>query len=388
MDILFTNAKAVLPKGDARPVSIAINGGRFSAIGTDLAPAAHTRVIDCHNAWFAPGLFDLQVNGGGGVLFNDVPSVQGLIAIAKAHRQLGTRWFLPTLISDRLEIVDAGMRAVEQAIKAGHDSILGIHLEGPFLSPERCGIHTPEHMRPMDEDAIALFTSLKVGRTLVTLAPEQADAETISRLTRAGVTVSLGHSNASYKQAKQALQAGASGFTHLFNAMSPLQSREPGLVGAALSSASAWTSLILDSHHVSSVTADIAFNARPLDKFVLITDAMPPAGTDMTSFELQGRKITVENGSCRDASGTLAGAFLSLPEAIFNAVNRHGIQPETAIRMASQYPAEFMSMGTGIARIEIGAPANAILLSDKFGVLGQLTGGTWSVEEPAPLPIT
>jgi len=377
MDILFTNARAVLPNGEAKLCDVAVADGRFAEIGTQLVSASDMLVIDCHGQWLAPGLFDIQVNGGGGVLFNDEPTPEGLRAICDAHAKLGTRWLLPTLISDHLDVVDAGMRAVEQSILAGNDRILGIHIEGPFLNPERSGIHDPARMGVLDGRAIALLSSLKVGKTLVTLAPEQTTLEAIRKLVANGVTVSLGHSNATYQQAADALHAGASGFTHLFNAMSPLQTREPGLVGAALENQTGWSSIILDGHHVSPVTLDIAFKSRPIDRFILITDAMSPAGTDLETFVLQGREISVMDGTCRDENGTLAGAYLSLPEAISNAVSNHDIAPEAAIRMASQFPAAFLFEDHALPRIEVNAPANGVLLSTDFKALGELRNGHW-----------
>ena len=378
MDLLLTNANIVMAEGPARLSSVAVKDGRFDAIGPHLSASPQMRIIDCRGGWLTPGLFDIQVNGGGGVLFNETPTVEGLKTIAKAHQRLGTHWMLPTLISDSLDVVDSGMRAVERAIEEGVCNIAGIHIEGPFLNPDRCGIHDPGRMLQMDDAALDLLSSLKHGRTLVTLAPERVAPDVIRMLVDRDIVVWLGHSNASFEATMAALDAGASGFTHLFNAMPPLKSREPGLVGAALEDRTAWSSIILDGHHVSPVTARLAFRNRPLNKFALITDAMPPAGTELDSFTIQGRRITVGDGQCRDENGVLAGAHLSLPQAISNAVKLCGIPAENAIRMASQYPAECIAPASEFGRIEMGRLANAVLLSKDFHVSGQMIHGEWT----------
>jgi N-acetylglucosamine-6-phosphate deacetylase len=210
---------------------------------------------DLDGGLLVPGFIDTQVNGGGGVLFNDSTTVEAIAAIGAAHRPYGTTGFLPTLISDDLAVVDAAMRATEQAIEAGVPGVLGVHIEGPFLNVKRKGIHDSSKFRTLDDEAVALLSSLKRGKTLVTLAPETTTPEMVRRLTAAGVTVAAGHTNAAYGTVRKALDAGLTGFTHLFNAMSPLTSREPGVVGAALESITAWCGIIVDGRHVDPVRA-------------------------------------------------------------------------------------------------------------------------------------
>ncbi|HEV7715073.1 MAG TPA: N-acetylglucosamine-6-phosphate deacetylase, partial [Steroidobacteraceae bacterium] len=243
---------------------------------------------DLQGMLLLPGFIDTQVNGGGGVLFNDEPSVEAIRAIGNAHRRFGTTGFLPTLISDDLDVVARAVNAVKQAIEAGVPGVLGIHIEGPFLNVERKGVHDPAKLRGLDDSAVGLLTSLKNGKTLVTLAPEMTTPEIIHRLSAAGVVVSAGHTNATYEQIAAALSNGLTGFTHLFNAMSQLTGREPGVVGAALDHADSWCGLIVDGHHVAPVVMRLALRCKRRDRFMIVTDGMPSIGTNDTSFDLQG----------------------------------------------------------------------------------------------------
>ena len=256
------------------------------------ADARHT-VYDLKGQLLVPGFIDTQVNGGGGVLFNDDPSVESIAAIGRAHRRFGTTGFLPTLISDDLDVVAKAVRAVQTAIAIGVPGVLGIHIEGPFLNEERKGVHDATKLRGLDEDALGLLTSLNGGRTLVTLAPERTSPQIIRKLADAGVIVSAGHTNATYEEIKDALSQGLTGFTHLFNAMSQLTGREPGAVGAALDDADSWCGIIVDGHHVDPVVLRIALRCKRPDRFMLVTDAMPSVGAPKKSFKLQGRPISV-----------------------------------------------------------------------------------------------
>lgn len=323
-----------------------------------------------------PGFIDTQVNGGGGVLFNDSPTVESIAAIGAAHRRFGTTGFLPTLISDDLHVVDQALRATERAIEQGVPGVLGVHIEGPFLNPKRKGIHDADKFRVIDDEAVALLTSLKVGKTLVTLAPERTTPEMIQRLADAGVVVSAGHTNALYKTLRQALDHGLTGFTHLFNAMSPLTSREPGAVGAALESQDAWCGIIVDGRHVDPVTLKIALRSRPLNRFMLVTDAMPTVGMADKQFTLQGRHIRVADGVCVDAQGTLAGSDLDMIGAVRNAMSQLGLALEDAVMMASQAPATFLGLDQRQGVIAPGYAADLCLLDDDFAVTATWIGGS------------
>lgn len=324
---------------------------------------------DLEGALLLPGFLDSQVNGGGGVLFNDSPSVEAIRAIGRAHRRFGTTGFLPTLISDDLDVVARGIAAVRSAIESGVPGVLGIHIEGPFLNVERKGVHNPAKLRELDTSAVGLLTSLRTGKTLVTLAPEMTTPEIIEGLVAAGVVVSAGHTNATYAQITTALRHGLTGFTHLFNAMSQLTGREPGTVGAALEDAASWCGIIVDGLHTSPVVLRIALRCKPQERFMLVTDAMPSVGTNFTSFELQGRRILVSGSVCVDEDGRLAGSNMDMASCIRNAVQMLGVSLPQAVRMASEWPAEFLGLGAETGRIAPGYRANLVAADDQLRVL-------------------
>src|SRR6185503_6337982 len=261
------------------------------------------------------------------------PTVEGIEAIGRAHRAFGTTGFLPTLISDDLDVVDQAMRAVEAALGKGVPGVLGIHGEGPFINREKRAIHDERKIRHLDESAIGLLTSLAKGVTLVTLAPELAPAGSIETLVAGGVTVAAGHTAASYDEAHAALGRGVTGFTHLFNAMTQLSGRSPGAVGAALESRSAWCGIIVDGFHVHPASLRVALAAKGADKLLLVTDAMPTVGSDRTNFTLGGRSIRLEDGRLTAEDGTLAGSNLDMAAAVANATRLMEVDMPTALRM-------------------------------------------------------
>ncbi|MDE2486416.1 MAG: N-acetylglucosamine-6-phosphate deacetylase [Alphaproteobacteria bacterium] len=375
MDVALVNGRVMTHAGAREGLAVRLAGGHIAAVGpqSEVAAGAHTR--DLKGALLLPGFVDVQVNGGGGVLFNDDPTPEAIAAIGAAHRRFGTTGFLPTLISDEMPVVERAISATRQSLVRGAPGVLGVHIEGPFLSPRRKGIHELSKLRPIDEAALRILTSLDAGRTLVTLAPETTTPEVIQRLARAGVVVSAGHTNASYATIRAALAHGLTGFTHLFNAMSPLASREPGVVGAALEDQTSWCSLIVDGRHVDPVVLRIALRCRPADRFILVTDAMPSVGAAETTFVLQGKRITVKGGVCVDEHGTLAGSDLDMAGAVRNAVRMLGLDLAEASRMASRYPAEFLGLGHQIGRIAPGLRADLVLLDDELQVLETWIGG-------------
>ena len=265
------------------------------------------------NAWLAPGFIDIQVNGGGDVLFNDEPVPDAIRSIAAAHRKFGTTSLLPTLISDSPEKMAAACDAV-QSLVGVEPGILGIHLEGPFLSPDKPGVHDPRALRQPAQEDLKLLTAPRRGAMLVTLAPERVPLEFIAALAAAGVRVSLGHSMATYAQTKEAMAAGVTCFTHLFNAMRPLDSREPGPIAAALESEQAWFGMIVDGVHVAPSILRLALRGRA--RPIVVTDAMPPVGGTHASFQLQGETILVRGDRCVRSDGKLAGAYLTMADAV------------------------------------------------------------------------
>jgi N-acetylglucosamine-6-phosphate deacetylase len=352
-----------------------IEGGRIAALVPESEIPEGAARLDLGGGLLAPGFVDLQVNGGGGVLFNDAPSVETLAAIARAHRRFGTTGLLPTLITTDAATMARAIAAVGEAIRAGIPGVLGIHLEGPHLAPARAGVHDPRHMRPLDEAGVELLCSLGVGRTLVTLAPEQAPPARIRELTRRGVVVSLGHTDAGFTQLSEALAAGASGFTHLYNAMSQLGPREPGAVGTALADPDAWCGVIADGHHIHPASLRLAWQAKRRGKLFLVSDAMPPAGARIDHFMLDGRRIEVADGRCTTAGGRLAGSALDMAGAVRHAVQDVGIPLAEALCMASTWPAAFLGISHQRGRIAPGLAADLVLLDDDLRVRASWIGG-------------
>jgi N-acetylglucosamine-6-phosphate deacetylase len=368
MQSVLVNGRILTEDGIVEGKALAIRDGRIAGVidSADIPVDVARRDLD--GGLLAPGFIDTQVNGGGGVLFNDAATVEAIAAIGAAHRPFGTTGFLPTLISDDLAVVDAAMRATEQAIEAGVPGVLGVHIEGPFLNVKRKGIHDSSKFRTLDDEAVALLSSLKRGKTLVTLAPETTTPEMVHRLSQAGVTVAAGHTNAAYGVVRKALDAGLTGFTHLFNAMSPLTSREPGVVGAALESQTAWCGIIVDGRHVDPAVLRIALRTRPLDRFMLVSDAMPTVGMTDKSFDLQGRHIQVVDGVCVDDQGTLAGSDLDMIGAVRNAMSMLGLSLNDAVAMASAAPAAFLGLAGQRGVIAAGQAADLVLLDDALNV--------------------
>lgn len=316
----------------------------------------------------APGFIDTQVNGGGGVLFNDVRTIDGIRTIASAHRAYGTTGLLPTFITDTRERMTEAVAAMQDALAARVPGVLGIHVEGPFINPERKGVHNPAYMRPMEDEDIAILTSLQQGRTIVTLAPEKNDMAAIARLAASGVLVCAGHTASDYATIMEACSHGLRGFTHLYNAMPPLAGREPAVVGAALDSNSTWCGVIVDGHHVSDASLRVAIAAKGKERIMLVTDAMSVTGTDLTTFELHGRTIYRRDGKLTTEDGTLAGSDLDMAAAVRNAVNRLGVALPDALRMASLYPASFLKLDHELGRIAPNYRASLVLLNDDLTV--------------------
>jgi N-acetylglucosamine-6-phosphate deacetylase len=379
MPVALVNARVLLDDGLVEGKCVLLEQGRIVAIVDESDPralAANRR--DLGGNLLLPGFIDSQVNGGGGVLFNDAPSVDAIRAIGRAHRRFGTTGFLPTLISADLDVVARAIAAVRAAMQAGVPGVLGIHIEGPFLNVVRKGVHDPAKLRELDTSAVGLLTSLRSGKTLVTLAPEMTTPEIIQNLVRAGVVVSAGHTNATYAEIATALRHGLTGFTHLFNAMSQLTGREPGVVGAALDDPGSWCGIIVDGEHTDPVVLRIALRCKPHNRFMLVTDAMPSVGTDSRSFSLQGRPITVSGTVCLDEDGRLAGSNIDMASCVRNAVKLLGLSLPEAVRMASQYPAEFLGLADETGRIAPGLRANLVLADDYINVLD-----TWIDGEPS-----
>ena len=357
--------------------SVVIDAGRIVALVADgdvPSGAVRRRVAGL----LAPGFIDVQVNGGGGVLFNEVRTVEGIAAIGRAHRLFGTTGFLPTFITDTPEHMRGAIDAARAALQARVPGLLGIHIEGPFLSAKRMGVHDARLFRDMDEADFALATSLHAGRTLMTVAPERVPPAMIARLAAAGIVVSAGHTAASYETVREARAAGLTGFTHLFNAMPPLAGREPGPVGAALDDPESFVSVIADLFHVSAANLRIAVTAHGWQRMVLITDAMPTVGSDLTEFLIDGNVITRKDGTLLRGDGTIAGSDLDMATAVKNCVSALGLPLEAALHMASRAPADYLRLSDELGRVAPGYRADLVLLDDELNVVETWIDGVGS----------
>ncbi|MXQ11404.1 N-acetylglucosamine-6-phosphate deacetylase [Microvirga makkahensis] len=354
--------------------AVVVENGRIIALPQerDLGAGIKRRALA---GLLAPGFIDVQVNGGGGIMFNDARNVEGLRTMAAAHRKYGTTGLLPTFITDTRGKMAEAVEATRAALSMRLPGILGIHVEGPFINPARKGVHNAAFMRPMEEADLDILTSLKEGRTLVTLAPECNSMEFIARLAAAGVLICAGHTASDYDTMMEAFRYGLRGFTHLYNAMPPLAGREPGPVGAALDNRDAWCGIIVDGHHVSDASLRLAIAAKGTERMMLVTDAMAVTGTDMRTFDLHGRTIYRKEGRLSTEDGTLAGSDLDMACAVRNGVERLGLGLPDVLRMASLVPAAFLRLDHELGRIAPGYRADLVLLDEGLHVQDTWIGG-------------
>jgi N-acetylglucosamine-6-phosphate deacetylase len=369
------NARVLTPDGFVDGLAVLMQDGLIVDLVADGALPAGAVRHDLQGAALLPGFIDAQVNGGGGALFNNDTSVDAIRTIAQAHRRFGTTGLLPTLISDDADVMARAIAATRDAIEQRVPGVLGIHLEGPYIAPARKGTHDAGKFRVPGADEVAMATSLDNGVTLLTLAPEQVPADTIRTMVARGAIVVAGHTAATYEQIRDGIDAGVSGFTHLYNAMSPLQGREPGAVGAALEDDGCWCGVIADGVHVHPASLRVALAAKPRGKVFLVTDAMPMVGSDDPAFDLYGETITAVDGVVRNAAGSLAGSALDMATAVRNSVRLLGLPLEEAARMASTYPAEFLGLGHSHGRIAPGFHADLVALDADLQVVGTWIGG-------------
>ena len=343
-----------------RDAAIVIDGSRIKRVvpRAELSPATPVHELP-EGLWLAPGFIDVQVNGGGDVLFNDAPTPENIRKIVAAHRRFGTTALLPTLISDSPEKMRSAVAAID-ALSDADPGVLGVHLEGPFLSPEKTGVHDSSFIRKPTPDDLDLITARRRGVTLVTLAPEQVPGDFIGKLARAGVRVALGHSMATYAQTWEAMAAGLTGFTHLFNAMRALDSREPGPIAAALESPVVCYGLIVDGIHVAPAMLRLAL--RGAGRPMLVTDAMPPVGGMAGTFQLNGQSIMVRDGRCTRQDGMLAGACLDMASAVRNCVRLLDVPLTEALRFASTHPAHFLGLSDRIGELAFGMRADIVAI--------------------------
>ena len=374
--LALINARVLTEHGFETGRALLIAEGRVAAlIDPSDARARAAKLHDLDGLTLVPGFIDTQVNGGGGVLFNDAPNVETIRRIASAHRRFGTTGLLPTLISDDFEVMRAAIAAVDEAITQQVPGILGIHLEGPYLAETRKGVHDATKFRVPCAEEIRLVTSLRHGKTLLTIAPECIPTRTLAEFISRRAIVAAGHTAATYAQICTALDAGLSGFTHLYNAMTPLAGREPGVVGAALDDKQSWCGVIVDGHHVHPAALRVALAAKSRGKMFLVTDAMPPVGSDSASFPINGEIASVRDGKLTTSDGTFAGSILDMAQAVRNTVEWLDVPLDEAVRMASTYPADFIGLSASHGRIAPGHAADLVALDERLQVRATWIGG-------------
>lgn len=373
MGTALTNGRVLLADGIKDGLCVIIEDGRITEIREEVPKGA--AVVDLEGRFLLPGFIDVQVNGGGGRLFNDDPSPETIAAMTAAHRRFGTTGMLPTLISDDVSVVERAIAAVDRAIEDGVPGVLGVHIEGPFLSRTRRGIHLASMLQPFDDRFVDMLCSARNGRTLLTVAPECISPAQISRLVEAGVIVSAGHSDADYETVRAARDAGMSGFTHLFNAMSQLTNRAPGMVGAALEDRTTFAGIIVDGHHLHPATFRVGLQAKGIDHLMLVTDAMPTVGAKDSEFMLQGRAIRKDGDKLVSSDGVLAGSTLTMAGAISNAMEQGGLDLASAVKMATSTPARFLGLARDIGKIAVGCRADLVAMDEDLQVTRTWIGG-------------
>ena len=370
---LISAQQVLTPAGILENQTVSIQHGIIHTIRS----ATQQEQASLHKGTLIPGYIDTQVNGGGGVLFNQAPTYQTLKTMASAHLQFGTTSMMPTLITDCYEVMVAAADAVSQAIALNHPNIEGIHFEGPFLSTPKKGIHDARYIRSPSDKELALICRKDLGKVMVTLAPENVSTSLIKELVAEGVIVSIGHTNATYEQACDAINAGASGFTHLYNAMSAFTSRAPGVVGAALLNESAYCGLIVDHQHVHPKSAALAIKTKGANRVMLVTDAMAHVGSSINKLAFFDTEIHRQGNKLTTPDGTLAGSCLDMHRALLNVCHDLHISLLDASTMASTTPATLLGIQQRVGSIAQGQKANVLLIDEndqlnKVWVNGQL----------------
>jgi N-acetylglucosamine-6-phosphate deacetylase len=384
--MLIHGGAVYTPEGVIPDGAILIDGAHIRVIGTRAEVFNHpsrgdtTRTeINAGGGIIAPGFIDLQVNGAGGKLLSEEPTVESVRVISEVLPRFGCTAYLPTIVTSSTSRTIEALQAVERARTRRHDGarVLGAHVEGPFINPERRGVHLRELIRPPSIEELRCFLSEGSSHiTVLTLAPEMPGAsELIVEARRLGIAVSIGHSNASYEQVAHAAGLGATMATHLFNAMAPLGSREPGTVGAVMRLDDLSAGLIADAVHVHPASLAIAARTKGRDGIFLVSDAMSPIGTDMTEFRLNGRRVLVVKGQCRTEEGTLAGSVLTMDAAVRTMHQLAGVPLEDAIRMATLNPARAIGIANSKGSLETGKDADVAVLSPDLTVRATVVEG-------------
>lgn len=347
--------------------AVLVDGSEIAAVAASESLPDGVDVIDLEGLSLAPGFVDLQLNGGGGVVFTEEPTAESIEVIEAAHRPFGTTYFLATIVTAPIATTARAREAVSEYRRRGGRAALGVHFEGPLLNPAKAGAHDPGLFAAPSSELLEIYAAS--GPTLVTLAPEMVPLEVIRELDEAGVRVAAGHSVASRATLAEAVSAGLRMGTHVFNAMGALTSRDPGTTGALLAHDDCWCSFICDGYHVDFGVLQTAFRAKPAGKALLVTDATAPVGSAIREFRMAGVRVVLdERGRCVTPDGTLAGANLDMATAVRNAVRHAGVPVEEALRMASLYPAELLGLDDTIGRIAPGCKASLVVFDEDLVV--------------------
>ncbi|AUJ34473.1 TPA: N-acetylglucosamine-6-phosphate deacetylase [Vibrio vulnificus] len=333
-------------------------------------------VKDLAGANVSPGFIDLQLNGCGGVMLNDEITAETMQIMHKANLKSGCTSFLPTLITSSDEDMRSAISAARDYHAQYQNQSLGLHLEGPYLNVMKKGIHSVDYIRPSDTSMVDFICENADVVAKVTLAPELNDPEHIEKLRNAGIVVSIGHTNATYAEARKGFEAGITFATHLFNAMTPMVGREPGVVGAIYDTPDVYAGIIADGFHVDYANIRIAHKIKG-EKLVLVTDATAPAGANMDYFIFVGKKVYYRDGKCVDENGTLGGSALTMIEAVQNTVEHVGIALDEALRMATLYPAKAIGVDAQLGRIKKGYIANLTVFDRDFNVKATVVNGQY-----------
>ena len=377
MDYALVNAVIYTGEGVLKDKAVIISNEIIHSIVDESKIPEKIEVIDLNYCNVSPGFIDLQVNGGGGLLFNDHLSLESLKVIFDAHMRYGTTNFLPTIISTSIDNILRGIETVREAMKTGELGVAGLHLEGPYINKEKKGIHLASQIKQAKiEELLELIKFNQDVIKIITLAPEIFEENELKEILKSEIMVSAGHSNCSFKEAKRAFELGISKVTHLFNAMSQLYSREPGLVGASLLENKVWSSIIPDGYHVDFNSLKIAHKMKK-DKVIIVTDSMPPVGSDIKEFDLGDRKINCEDHRCIDKNGRLAGSALDMSQAVKNCVSNIGISLEEVLMMASTYPAKVIGKDNKLGKVKEGYQADLVIFNDSLDVIGVINNGEY-----------
>lgn len=371
----LTNCKLYTEIAVLRDHALIVEAGRIRDILPTSQLPSDCRRVDLHGWNVSPGFVDLQLNGCGGVMFNDTIASETLDIMHQTNLWSGTTSFLPTLITTADENMRTAMEVVHQYRQSHPYRVLGVHLEGPYLNPKRKGIHDGNYVRSPDDEMIAAIIQAgpEVVR-LITLAPEIVSPKIIQSFKDVGILVAAGHTDANFEQAKMGFSAGIGMVTHFFNAMSPWQSRNPGMVGAVLDTPDIYAGIIVDGHHVHFTSVALAKKLKG-DRLILVTDATPPAGAQLDSFIIGGQEVFYRDGKCVSAEGTLGGSALTMIEAIANCVNHVGIALEEALRMATLYPAQAIQLDHHIGRLAPNHIANLAVFDNALDILAVVDHG-------------